>query len=65
MFMPELGLKGSSSRSQIDDRLQYHPHVYEFYTDVDDFTTEGYQHLYDAVQYVQSRGIKHIVIHHP
>lgn len=65
MFQPQLGLKGSSSRIQIDDRLQYHPQVYEFYTDWHDFTTDGYKHLYDAVQYVQSRGVKHIVIHHP
>lgn len=65
MFQPKLGLKGSSSRAQIDDRLQYHPQVYEFYTDTHDFSSDGYQHLYDAVQYVQSRGIQHIVVHHP
>lgn len=29
MFKPQLGLKGSSSRTQIDDRLQYHPQTYE------------------------------------
>ncbi len=60
-----LGLKGSSQRAQIDDRLQHHPDVYEFYTDASDFTPNGYQHLYEAVQYVQSRGVSRIVLHHP
>ena len=60
-----LGLKGSSARQQIDDRLQYHPTVYEFYTNAADFTPSGIAHLDEAVQYVQSKGIKHIVIHHP
>lgn len=65
MYLPLLGLKGSSNRQQIDDRLQFHPDVYEFYTDVNDFTPEGYHHLDEAVQYVQSKGITNIVIHHP
>ncbi|WP_375663924.1 hypothetical protein, partial [Bartonella sp. CL63NXGY] len=65
MKMPMLGLKGSADRQQIDDRLQYQPTVYEFYTDANDFTTDGLKRLDDAVQYVQSQGIKHIVIHHP
>lgn len=65
MFLPQLGLKGSSAYSQIDDRLRYQPRVYEFYTTLQDFTPEGYRHLYDAVQYVQSHGVQQIVIHHP
>ncbi len=65
MFQPQLGLKGSSNRAQMDDRLQYQPAVYEFYTDTNDFTKDGYQHLYDAIQYIQSKGIHQIVIHHP
>lgn len=65
MNSPLLGLKGSSDRKQIDDRLQYHPDVYEFYTDATDFTSDGYRHLDEAVQYVQSKGIDKIVIHHP
>lgn len=65
MFQPQLGLKGSSDRAQMDDRLQYRPAVYEFYTDANDFTKDGYHHLYDAVQYIQSHGINQIVIHHP
>lgn len=52
MVMPMLGLKGSSDQRQIDDRLQYHPDVYEFYTSAADFTPEGYQQLDEAVQYV-------------
>lgn len=65
MVMPMLGLKGSSDQRQIDDRLQYHPDVYEFYTSAADFTPEGYQQLDEAVQYVQAKGIQRIVIHHP
>lgn len=65
MFKPILGLKGSSDRVQIDDRIQHHPTVYEFFTAASDFTTDGYQRLYDAIQYVQSKGIHRIVLHHP
>lgn len=65
MFQPQLGLKGSSSREQIDDRLRYQPQVYEFFTAANDFTPAGYQHLREAIQYVQSRGVRHIVLHHP
>lgn len=65
MYSPLLGLKGSSDLQQIDDRLQYHPDVYEFYTNADDFTPDGYRHLDEAVQYVQAKGIHRIVIHHP
>lgn len=65
MFVPLLGLKGSSKKTQIDDRLQYHPNVYEFYTDANDFTPTGYRHLMEAVQYVKGSGVKNIIIHHP
>ena len=65
MFQPQLGLKGNSSREQIDDRLRYQPQVYEFFTAANDFTPAGYQHLREAIQYVQSRGVRHIVLHHP
>lgn len=36
MFLPQLGLKGSSQLDQINDRLQYNPLAYEFYTDAND-----------------------------
>lgn len=65
MFKPILGLKGSCDLVQVNDRLKYRPTVYEFFTDVNDFTNDGYHRLYDAVQYVQSKGIHQIVIHHP
>lgn len=64
-MLPQLGLKGSRAPQQINDRLQYSPTTYEFYTDQNDFTHDGYQRLYDAVQFVQSRGVKNIVLHHP
>lgn len=65
MFQPQLGLKGSSDRIQIDDRLKHQPTVYEFFTAAKDFTPDGYRHLHDAIQYVQSMGITQIVLHHP
>ncbi len=65
MFQPQLGLKGSSQQSQIDNRLKYKPMTYEFFTASGDFTTEGYHRLYDAIQYVKDSGITHIVLHHP
>lgn len=65
MYQPVLGLKGSSNKIQIDDRLQYHPSVFEFFTDHNDFSLPGYQKLFDAIQYVQAAGIKHIILHHP
>ncbi len=65
MYQPQLGLKASSDRRQIDDRLQYHPTVFEFFTAKSDFTNDGYQRLYDAIQYVQAAGVHHIVLHHP
>lgn len=64
-MLPLLGLKGSSDRAQIDDRLQYHPQVYEFFTSTADFTDQGYQHLADTIAYVKSKGVAHIVLHHP
>lgn len=65
MYQPILGLKGSSDKVQMDNRLQYHPDVYEFFTARRDFTTNGYQRLYNAVQYIQSAGVSRIVLHHP
>lgn len=64
-MLPQLGLKGSRDPRQINDRLQYHPTTYEFYTDTTDFTDDGYRELKDAVQYVQSQGVQNIIIHHP
>lgn len=64
-MIPTLGLKANTSRKQIDERLQYHPSVFEFYTDAHDVTPAGLAHLEEVVKYVQSAGIRHIVIHHP
>ncbi|MCH5463024.1 TIM barrel protein [Lactobacillus sp. LC28-10] len=64
-MMPSLGLKASTSLEQINERLQYKPSVFEFYTDAHDMTTNGLAHLEEMVKYVQSTGIRHIVIHHP
>lgn len=66
MFQPQLGLKGSDDAVQINDRLQHHPTVYEFFTRSTDFTDDdGYARLKDAIQFVQAHGINQIVLHHP
>lgn len=64
-MMPSLGLKASTSLEQIDERLQYQPSVFEFYTDAHDMTKNGLAHLEEMVKYVQSSGVRNIVIHHP
>ncbi len=64
-MMPSLGLKASTSLEQIDERLQYQPSVFEFYTDAHDMTKNGLAHLEEMVKYVQSAGVRQIVIHHP
>lgn len=63
--MPRLGLKSSTSLEQINDRLQYHPAVFEFYTDAHDMTENGLAHLTEMVNYVKAAGVRDIVIHHP
>ena len=50
---------------QINERLQYHPSVFEFYTDEHDMTKNGLTHLAEMIKYVQSTGVRDIVIHHP
>ncbi|MFC6253308.1 sugar phosphate isomerase/epimerase family protein [Secundilactobacillus hailunensis] len=64
-MMPNLGLKASTSLEQTNERLQYHPSVFEFYTDEHDMTKNGLVHLAEMVKYVQSAGVRKIVIHHP
>ncbi|GAW99090.1 sugar phosphate isomerase/epimerase family protein [Secundilactobacillus mixtipabuli] len=64
-MMPKLGLKASTSMAQVNERLQYHPAVFEFYTDEHDMTKNGLTHLEEMIKYVQSFGISQIVIHHP
>lgn len=64
-MMPNLGLKASTSLEQTNERLQYHPSVFEFFTDAHDMTPNGLTHLEEMIKYVQSTGINHIVIHHP
>lgn len=61
----KLGLKGSSDKNQYLDRLQYHPDVFEFFTQESDFTKDGLQQLRFAIQDVQNYGVKKIVLHHP
>lgn len=65
MYQPMLGLKGSASQSQIKDRLQYHPQVYEFFTAAQDISDEGLKRLADGIDQVKAAGVKHVVVHHP
>lgn len=61
----KLGLKASTSEKQYKNRLKYHPDVFEFFTQEDDFTKDGLQRLRYAIQDVQSNGVKQIILHHP
>ena len=61
----QLGLKGSTDDSQYRDRLQYYPDVFEFFTQEDDFTTDGLQKLRYAIQAVQNEATSKIVLHQP
>lgn len=63
--MIDLGLKASTAASQIKDRLQYHPDVFEFYTNENDFTSEGLKRLKYDIQWVKSEATGKIVLHHP
>ena len=60
----QLGLKASTNKNQIDDRLKYHPDVFEFHLTDQDFTSDGWQHLLKMVSYVSDQ-VPHIVFHHP
>ncbi|MGF2385457.1 TIM barrel protein [Lentilactobacillus otakiensis] len=64
-MFPYLGLKASTKQSQIDERLQYHPQVFEFFTTEQDVTPSGLIHLRDMIEYVKAAGVSKIVIHHP
>ncbi len=64
-MFPHLGLKASTDPQQVNERLGYHPDVFEFYTDRQDVTDSGLVHLTKMIRLVQDQGIQHIVIHHP
>ncbi len=64
-MFPYLGLKASTNQRQIDERLQYHPQVFEFFTIEADVTSDGLDHLKNMIDYVQNSGVAHVVIHHP
>ncbi len=61
----DLGLKAGSQREQLRNRLSYKPNVFEFYTDENDFTTEGIKKLTEAILQVKEHGVKDIILHHP
>lgn len=59
-----LGLKASSDLTQIQNRLQYKPDVFEFFTSEQDFSKEGLKRLTNAIEVVKQTTSK-IVLHHP
>ena len=63
--MIDLGLKASTKFSQIKDRLQYQPEVFEFYTDENDFTSEGLKRLEYDIEWVKNEATDKIILHHP
>lgn len=64
-MFPYLGLKASTNQRQIDERLQFHPQVFEFFTTSGDVSSQGLDHLNQMIDHVQKAGVEHIVIHHP
>lgn len=62
---PQLGLKSGTSLRQLNDRLQYKPEVFEFFTTEDDFTKSGLKRLKEAIQLVQTVATSKIILHHP
>ena len=64
-MFPYLGLKASTDSRQIDERLQYQPTVFEFYTQADDVAPSGLIHLRAMIDKVRNSGVQAIVIHHP
>lgn len=63
--MVMLGLKASADPTQLATRLQYHPEVFEFYTDETDFTPSGLRRLAAAVKEVKATSTDKIILHHP
>lgn len=63
--MLNLGLKSSTKESQIRDRLQYQPNVFEFFTAENDFTSEGLKRLAYDIEWVKSAATTKIILHHP
>ena len=59
-----LGLKASPAAEQMEERLQYRPDVFEFYTTEADMTPQGLKRLEEAVVRVQEV-TRRIVIHQP
>ncbi len=65
VLQPFLGLKASTNETQIDERLAYHPQVFEFYTQAQDVTPNGLQHLREMIDHVHQAQVAHVIIHHP
>ncbi|MBM7641990.1 sugar phosphate isomerase/epimerase family protein [Streptococcus loxodontisalivarius] len=65
MIPIRLGLKASSDPKQVESRLRYHPQVFEFHTDQEDFSTEGLKRLEEAIIEVRNAGVETIILHHP
>ena len=64
-MFPYLGLKASTNQAQIDERLKYHPEVFEFFTTDQDVTPSGLNHLKAMIEHVKAAGVDRIVMHHP
>ena len=61
----QLGLKASTDSEQIEDRLRYKPDVFEFYTSENDFTEDGLKRFRYDFEWIKSKGVQKIVMHHP
>lgn len=60
-----LGLKASTDRRQITDRLQYHPQVFEFHLTETDMTPDGLKRLANDIDWVKEAATDKIILHEP
>ncbi len=60
-----LGLKASTDKKQIIDRLQYHPQVFEFNLTEDDMTPDGLKQLAADIDWVKEAATDKIILHEP
>lgn len=60
-----LGLKASTDKRQIIDRLQYHPQVFEFHLTENDMTVDGLKQLADDIDWIKATTTNKIILHEP
>ena len=60
-----LGLKSSTDIVQIQDRLKYHPDVFEFHLTQNDMTNDGLKRLSEYIDMIKDKYTQKIILHEP